>query len=172
MAWRQVNAYGIKIDYRTYDCPELGPLRQQHSGVSARRGLWEVHYDPYDASRVFVRSRDGWITVPWTHLPMVSAPFAEFTWRHARTLAAQRGLDDSNEAEVARLLDDLLTRAEAGPVDKRSDRVAARTRLTSLPVPAEPVGEESVETDQEEAGQLATVIPFGVFDVDAEAAKW
>ena len=43
-----------------------------------------MHYDPYDATHVFVRTTDGWITVPWTHLPMVSAPFAEFTWRHAR----------------------------------------------------------------------------------------
>ena len=25
VAWRQVNDYGIRIDYRTYDCPELGP---------------------------------------------------------------------------------------------------------------------------------------------------
>ena len=69
--WRQINAYGIRIDYRTYDCVELGPWRLQHSGVTARRGLWEVHYDPYDATHVFVRTPDGWVTVPWTHLPMV-----------------------------------------------------------------------------------------------------
>ena len=69
--WRQINAYGIRIDYRTYDCAELGPWRLQHSGVTARRGLWEVHYDPYDATHVFVRTPDGWVTVPWTHLPMV-----------------------------------------------------------------------------------------------------
>jgi putative transposase len=43
VAWRQINAYGIRIGYRTYDCPELGPYRLQHSGVTARRGLWEVH---------------------------------------------------------------------------------------------------------------------------------
>jgi hypothetical protein len=76
--WRQINAYGIRIDYRTYDCAELGPWRLQHSGNTARRGLWEVHYDPYDATHVFVRTPDGWVTVPWTHLPMVSAPFAQF----------------------------------------------------------------------------------------------
>ncbi len=63
VTWRQINAYGITIDYRTYDCPELGPLRLQHSGVTARRGLWEVHYDPYDATRVFMRTREGWLTV-------------------------------------------------------------------------------------------------------------
>jgi putative transposase len=99
VALRQVNAYGIRMDYRTYDCPELGPLRLQHSGVTARRGLWDVHYDPYDATRVFVRTPDGWVTVPWTHLPMVSAPFAEFTWRHARRLAAARALRTRREAK-------------------------------------------------------------------------
>jgi putative transposase len=178
--WRAINAYGIRIGYRTYDCPELGPCRLQHSGVTARRGLWEVHYDPYDVTRVFVRTGDGWITVPWTHLPMISAPFAEFTWRHARKLAAERGLDDSDETEVARVLDDLLIRAQAGPTDKLSDRVAARTRVAAAahrppardePAPAETREPNSADAAGEE-GQLATVIPFGVFDADAEADRW
>lgn len=30
----------------------------QHSGVTARKGLWDIHYDPYDVSRVWVR--DHW----------------------------------------------------------------------------------------------------------------
>jgi hypothetical protein len=62
---------------------------------------------------------------------MVSAPFAEFTWRHARHLAAETGIDDTNETEIARVLDDLLTRAQAGPVSKLSDRIAARTRVAA-----------------------------------------
>jgi hypothetical protein len=119
---------------------------------------------------------------------MVSAPFAEFTWRHARTLTAQRGGDDANETEVARVLDDLLTRAAAGPVDKRTDRVAARTRmgLTGRPSVSDSEPHEEPVADPAPAGEgtgegtasepaeesLATVIPFGVFDVDAEAAKW
>jgi putative transposase len=103
--WRPINAYGIRIGYRTYDCTELGAYRLQHSGMTARRGLWEVHHDPYDVTKVFVRTPDRWVTAPWTHLPMVSAPFAEFTWRHARKLTADRGLDDTNETKVARVLD-------------------------------------------------------------------
>lgn len=176
VAWRQINAYGIRIDYRTYDCPELGSYRLQHSGISARRGLWEVHYDPYDVSRVFVRTPDGWITAPWTHLPMVCAPFAEFTWRHARTLATQRGLDDTNETEVAKVLDDLLTRAQAGPVDKRTDRVTARGRVAAathrLPPRDEAPDAQAGDDEQSPGTQLATVIPFGIFDADAEAERW
>jgi hypothetical protein len=177
VAWRQVNAYGIRIDYRTYDCPELGPLRMQHSGVTARRGLWEVHYDPYDATRVFVRTLDGWVTVPWTHLPMISAPFAEFTWAHARRMAAEKGKDDTNETEVARVLDDLLTRAQAGPADKRATRIAARTRAAAAAHRPPPRDEPSPPASRTGDGDgddrpLAAVIPFGVFDADAESERW
>ncbi len=175
--WRQINAYGIRIGYRTYDCAQLGPLRLQHSGAVSKRGLWEVHYDPYDVTHVFVRSPDGWVTVPWTHLPMVSAPFAEFTWAHARTLTAAAGLDDANETEVARVLDDLLTRAQAGPVDKISDRIAARTRSAAAahrpPPAAKPSDAAATEpADDVGDGPLATVIPLGIFDADAEADRW
>jgi putative transposase len=164
--WRQINDYGIRIDNRTYDCPALGRWRREHSGVTGRRGLWEVHYDPYDVSQVFIRTQDGWITVPWTYLPMVSAPFADFTWRHARRLAG-RG---ATEAEIARVLDELLTRAEHGP-DKASARIAARTRAAQAghrppaPTPA-------VATPDEPTGPDADIIPFGVFDADAEAERW
>jgi transposase InsO family protein len=175
--WRQINAYGIRIGYRTYDCPELGPWRLQHSGITARRGLWEVHYDPYDATHVFVRTPDGWVSVPWTHLAMVSAPFAEFTWRHARHLAAETGIDDTNETEIARVLDDLLTRAQAGPVGKLSDRIAARTRVAAAAhrppsrddaTPPEP----GKSADGDDDRLPATVIPFAIFDADAEAERW
>ena len=174
--WRQINAYGIRIGYRTYDCPELGAYRLQHSGATARRGLWEVHHDPYDVTKVFVRTPDGWVTAPWTHLPMVSAPFAEFTWRHARKLTADRGLDDTNESEVARVLDDLLTRAQAGPADKRSGRVTARGRVTAAthrpPSRDGSAADAVADADNEAETPLATVIPFGVFDADAEASRW
>ncbi|MET9338948.1 hypothetical protein [Nonomuraea sp. NPDC003804] len=33
MNWQKINAYGIQIDYRTYDCPELDPWRTQHEAV-------------------------------------------------------------------------------------------------------------------------------------------
>ncbi|MEV7193348.1 Mu transposase C-terminal domain-containing protein [Streptomyces sp. NPDC093510] len=168
VAWRTVNDYGIRIGYRTYDSADLGPWRRQHSGHAAKRGLWEVHYDPYDLSQVFVRTQHGWITVPWVQLPLVNAPFADFTWSHARRLAAHAGLDDTNEAVIARVLDGLLTRAELGP-DKRTNRVVGRTRAASaLPAPAaEP------ETDTAaEAQSPASVVSFGVFDAHAEAERW
>jgi hypothetical protein len=174
VAWRAINDYGIRIDYRTYDSPQLGPWRRQHSGVTAKRGLWEVHQDPYDLSQVFVRTREGWVTASWTHLPMISAPFADFTWRHARRLAEQAGRDDTNETEVARVLDELLTRAQAGPlVDKATARIVARTRVAAAAHRPPPAEEPSVEPD-DELDELSTapVVPMGIFDARAEAERW
>jgi len=42
--WRVINAYGIKINRRTYDSPDLNPLRQQPSGVVGKKNQWEIHY--------------------------------------------------------------------------------------------------------------------------------
>jgi putative transposase len=108
---------------------------------------------------------------------MVSAPFAEFTWRHARHLAAETGIDDTNETEVARVLDDLLTRAQAGPVSKLSDRIAARTRVAAAahrPPSRDDARrlEPGKAADGDDDGPPATVIPFAIFDADAEAERW
>src|SRR5436190_19093041 len=131
-AWRAVNAYVIKISRRIYDGKELNPLRMQHSGVTARKGLHEVHHDPYDISRIWVRDHrnGGWITVFWTQLHRVAAPFGELAWDHAGKL-----MPGATEAELADAVEDLLTRAgqgpggaPAGPAAKRERRYAARPR--------------------------------------------
>jgi hypothetical protein len=106
----------------------------QHSGVTARKGLWEIHYDPYDVPRVWVRDHwnGGWITVFWTQLHRVAAPFGELAWDHAR-----KSMPGAAETELADAVKDLLTRAGQGPGDgngpgrvlsKRDRRVAASTR--------------------------------------------
>jgi hypothetical protein len=177
-AWRAVNAYGIKISRRVYDGKELNPLRMQHSGVTARKGLWEVHRDPYDISRIWVRDhRDGgWITVFWTQLHRVAAPFGELAWDHARKL-----MPAATEAELADAVEDLLTRAGQGPGDvpaaapaKRERRVAARTRAAGPSVPAgpEPEEEPAAEEHEGEAGSGEAIIPMPVFDAFREAEKW
>jgi len=172
--WRVIGDHGIQIDYRHYTSVDLRRYQHEVSGVVGKGKLWEAHYDPYDLSQVFVRNhRDGgWITAEWTHLPMVGAPFADFTWRAARQLVAQRGGDDTNETAIARALDDLLTRAGNGPdSDPRQRRVVARTRAGARPrplacaddelsAPPEPVQTDDVDDDDT---PLATVIPFGVF---------
>ena len=54
--WRTINSYGIRINHRTYDSTELNPFRRRPSGMGPDGRSWEVHYDPYDISRVWVRN--------------------------------------------------------------------------------------------------------------------
>ena len=168
--WRAVNAYGVKISHRTYDAAELNPIRQQLSGV--RDGRWEVHRDPYDVSKVFVRGPGGWITCLWKYLDRVPAPFGELAWDHVSGQLAGQGRGDASELERAEAVDELLRRAyhgppaqdpqtEQGPADgvtarprprgtrpaARDRRVAARTRATSA--------RDTAGTDRPAAGPAA-----------------
>ena len=117
VTWRAVNSYGIKINHRRYDGQPLNPYRRQDSGVVAHRGLWEVHHDPYDVSRIWVRNHHdgGWLTVPWTHLRGAPAPFGDQAWDHGRRLLARRGQDRATEQEITDAVAALLDRAERGP---------------------------------------------------------
>lgn len=182
MRWRAINSYGVKIAHRTYDCAELTPYRRQHSGVNERKGLWEIHYDPHDVTRVWVRNHHdgGWIQAPWTHLRTTPAPFGEQAWDHARKTLARRGLDPATEAEIAAAAAALLDTAEQGPrrekPTKKDKRVAGRTRAVSAaprptpPPSALPVRDE--EHDAEDDAELAKVIPLGVYNAREEAKKW
>ncbi|WP_237110098.1 Mu transposase C-terminal domain-containing protein [Nonomuraea sp. MG754425] len=185
--WRAINAYGVKINYRTYDDEALNPLRQQRSGVTDRKDLWEIHHDPYDVSRVWVRDHwnGGWITVFWKQLHRVAAPFGELAWDHTR-----RALPGATEEELADAVSDLLKRAHNGPgrderpegaarFSRRDRRVAARTKASpvSTPIQADPA--QATAGSANRASQdgdgteetLAKVIPMPIFDPFAEADK-
>jgi hypothetical protein len=194
--WRAINAYGVKIKYRTYDDEALNPLRLQQSGVKERKDLWEIHYDPYDVSRVWVRDhwQGGWITLYWKQLHRIAAPFGEMAWDHTR-----RGLPGATEEQLADAVADLLKRAHNGPGDpagqpasakltRRDIRVAART-LASPPAVSS-VSELKPSSDKDRADSdatdladaecpgdgrddtaIGTVIPMPIFDPFAEADK-
>ncbi|HVB42375.1 MAG TPA: Mu transposase C-terminal domain-containing protein [Streptosporangiaceae bacterium] len=177
--WRAVNAYGIKLNRRSYDSEELNPLRLQPSGVREKKNLWEVRHDPYDISRVHVRGPGGWITVFWKHLDRAPVPFGELAWDHARRGLAGQG---ATEEQIADAVAALLRRANHGPDDrekpkmsKRDRRVAARTKAAAPPGrPDQPGPGDSagpVTEQAEEDAPLAKVIPMGIFDPFAEADK-
>jgi transposase InsO family protein len=153
-SWRVINSYGVKIGLRTYDSGELNPYRRQHSGIEAKNGRWEVRYDPYDISRIWIRNHHhgGWLSATWKHLRTAPAPFGEQAWNHARQLLAARGSDPATEAEIAAAAANLLDRAGQGPGpapceqaspqqdqaaaptrSPRSRRVAGRTAATAVP---------------------------------------
>ncbi|MYS57150.1 DDE-type integrase/transposase/recombinase [Streptomyces sp. SID6013] len=170
--WHAINAYGIRVKHRTYDGPELNPLRRQHSGVAEKNGLWEVHYDPYDISRIWVRDRRGerhrWITVFWRHLYRVGVPFGEMAWDHAR-----QQVGNDSEIQIANAAAALLKRAHDGPdaepspLSKRARkdrRVAARTRSTAATRDTPDPRLDSDPMDEDADASPAEVVPLGLFD--------
>jgi len=190
--WQAINAYGIKISHRVYDSAGLNPFRRQPSGVTARKNLWEVHHDPYDVSRVWVRNhRDGgWITATWKYLDSAPAPFGELAWDHARRQLKDQGRE-TTEAEISGAVAVLLKRAGDGPAgtgagtpagkpSRRDQRVAARTKATAGPAWPQPDPPVSSRRDRagipadEDAGDgpVADVVPLPVFDARREADRW
>lgn len=151
-SWRAINSYGIKISHRVYDGEELNPLRGQRSGVAAKKDLWEIHRDPYDVSRIWVRNHwdGGWITVFWKHLSSARAPFGDAAWDHAHQSLTIHG-QTPTELEIAQQVDAVLRTANQGPrcspedpdgpssgkaskkASKTDRRVAARTKATAQP---------------------------------------
>lgn len=189
VTWRAINSYGIKINHRIYDGDELNPLRGQPSGMKAHKDLWEIHRDPYDVSRIWVRNHldGGWITVFWKHLSSVPTPFGEAAWDHARQHLTDQGTTPT-EPEIAQAVEELLRRAHHGPAatgePKRkaspADRkVAARTTATAPaawprpePDPAPTPSSETEDSHDEDEAGLAPVVPLKVFNARTEADKW
>jgi hypothetical protein len=193
--WRAINAYGVKLSHRVYDGDELSPLRGQRSGVKAKHDLWEIHRDPYDVSRVWVRNHwdGGWITVFWKHLSSSTVPFGELAWDHARQQLAAEG-KGSAEEEIAEAARSLLERAHRGPKkpnrksgkpSARDRRVTARTHATAEPAWPRPDAptpgehdrepgsvEEAPRADLQDPEKLADVVPLAVFDAEEEATRW
>ncbi|MFF3771103.1 Mu transposase C-terminal domain-containing protein [Streptomyces sp. NPDC002232] len=162
--WQAINAYGIRIKHRTYDSPELNPLRRQRSGVTAKKGLWEVHYDPYDVSRIWVRDSraDRWITVFWKHLHRAGVPFGELAWDHARAQVP----GGTEERPCCGGPTTVPLRNRAGRPSARSATAAsplapgATTTVRPVPDPPATAPEHNAESDTD----LADVIPLGLFD--------
>jgi putative transposase len=187
--WQAINAYGVKVNHRTYDSADLNPFRRQRSGVKAKKDRWEVHHDPYDASRIWVRNHwdDGWIMCVWKHLGRVPVPFGELAWNHARQELGVQG-EQATETAIAEAVAQLLERASHGPASagaakskgsKRSRQVAARTRATTTPTGSQPdsaaplAAEPAPDNDNDaHDGAIAEVVPLPVFDAREEAAKW
>ncbi|MGW5619151.1 transposase [Streptomyces sp. NPDC003877] len=129
--WQAVNDYGVRFGYRTYDHPGLNPYRRRRSPRADKNGRWEVHHNPCDPNRVWVRLPEGWLEVPWVHAAAVRRPFTAFTFDHVRRTVQRRHGREEHEAAIAQALDALLRRASQGLGSRRERTVAARAQAAA-----------------------------------------
>jgi putative transposase len=186
---RVINSYGVKIRHRVYDSADLNPYRGQESGIKALKQLWEIRYDPYDVTRVWIRNHHdgGWITAFWRQLHAGPQPFGDTIWEYGRQIVAGRGTDSPSEETIKAAVDDLLTRASGATpknsVNSRKDRrVVARAKAAekpAMPAPAPPETQRPENTGiglqddpAEDAEELARIIPLKVYDAKKEAQRW
>jgi putative transposase len=124
------------------------------------RKRWEVHYDPYDITVVWLRDHRSseWVTVPWVYRFLAGQPFGLALWEHARRMTMDRSGPRPAEADIARNVADLLNRAhgtglspgEAHPEPEPEDPAAA--------------AEDGSETEQSEPDSTAGPDAYEVFD--------
>jgi hypothetical protein len=164
--WQTIGAAGVRIGRRTYDSDALNTLRGQPSGITTRNNKWEIHYDPYDVSRVWVRNHHatGWIMLFWKHLRQAPVPFGELAWKHV-----QRDRTEHTEEELAAATQDLLTRAHTGNTS-RDRRVQAKTHATAAPTAADAEQSDTAPPDDQSAAP-ADVVPLEIFDPFLEATR-
>lgn len=150
VAFRTVNDYGLTIDNRTYDCKALNPYRRLDSGLPGSSKKWEVHYDPYDITVVWLRDHrsEEWITVPWVYRSLAGQPFGVALWEHARRITVERSGPRPAEADIARHVADLLSRAsgkDLAPDEARA--VAVNENRPAHPKPGEPENDSAAEPE-------------------------
>ncbi|MCF2131092.1 transposase [Strepomyces sp. STD 3.1] len=157
LRWQAVNDYGIRFGYRTYDHPGLNPYRRRRSPRADKNGRWEVHHNPYDPNRVWVRLPEGWLEVPWVHAGAVRRPFTAFTFDHVRRTVQRRHGREEHEAAIAQALDALLRRTSQGLGSRRERTVAARAQAAAQMTDPSPA-----TTGQQWPAPLAPGASFGL----------
>lgn len=172
---RTVNDYGLTIGNRTYDRKDLNPYRRENSGLrGGNTKQWEVHYDPYDITVVWLRDHraNKWITVPWVYRSLAGQPFGLALWEHVRRITMERTGPRPAEADIARNVADLLRRAAGQglpPADARAVAVDANRPAHPRPKRTEalnlhPEPHENAARPQLETG--AGPATYKVFDPD------
>ena len=174
--WRAINDYGIRIDNRTYNCAELGPLPAPALRAGGQAGAVGGPLRP-------LRPVAGVRPQPRRRLDhrAVDAPGdGRRPVRRLHLAARAAGLVGPSPAARSprprspACWTTLLTRAEHGPDTGR--------RARSPPAPAPLRAARGAHTRARRAGhggagpaapgRRGRVIPFGVFDADAEAERW
>jgi Mu transposase, C-terminal len=180
VVFRTVNDYGLTIDNRTYDCKALNPYRRLDSGLpGGNRKRWEVHYDPYDITVVWLRDHraNKWVIVPWVYRSLAGQPFGLALWEHTRRMTTERSGPRPTEADIARNIADLLRRARGQDLTMEEAKVIAveanrpvRPHADSPEDPTDVPEAEDEPSEQPEPSAAGSQDAYEVFN--PEAMPW
>ena len=74
--FRNIGTVGVQFKNRHYDSVELHPHRHLPSNLPGHKRLWEVKYNPYDVTHIWVRSpKNTWIECRWRNADALTQPF-------------------------------------------------------------------------------------------------
>ena len=117
--YRTVGPQGVRFESVIYDDPALHPLRRMKSGIKHQNGHWEVRYNPYDITVIYVHDHrnDQWIAARWTGADRLGLPTSQDLMRVAiRNLREARAgtylPDHLVVDEIARIQRNAKTRTE------------------------------------------------------------
>jgi putative transposase len=72
---RTITTTGVQLFNRHFDSDELHTYRGAPSNRPGKRNQWEIRYNPYDVTRIWVRSRENtWIECRWRRLGALYTP--------------------------------------------------------------------------------------------------
>lgn len=134
---RTIDSMGVRFDNRRYDAPGLFLLRDLRDADTGKFRKWNVHYDPYDPSAVWVDDPDTkmWIECPWVSPNDARRrPFADTIYEEALALRLEYGAlgGEFHRADVTAALVKAAKDARLKEERAESRRVAAAARR---PVP-------------------------------------
>ncbi|MEC5186232.1 putative transposase [Cryobacterium sp. MP_3.1] len=106
---RNIMRDGVHLKNRVYDSPQLHPFRETKSPRKSVNGKWEIRFDPYNPTAIWVRNYDDakWMECGWKNVGNLDLPFFAETWQAARELARVQGLEGSIDhvAELQQILE-------------------------------------------------------------------
>lgn len=153
---RTVQSNGVEFNGRRYDSPHLAPMRGRKSreGVTAQVN---VHYDPSDLHRVWIRSDDGeWITCSWNEQEGLSRPLERQYTELAHIMSSRMASYTNDQAvDIVLELRDQLAAEDAE--NKRAARVAekaAKKAAARRPKPVEEVLANPVEDEDDDFNDI------------------
>jgi hypothetical protein len=168
IAWRTIQAYGINFEGLAYDHPSLHPYRGVSSGLTGpAAGKWEVRYDPYRLTSIFVRDHfnDCWIEAEWTMAALVAAPFSLDVLNAAKAALMARPEADSDSAgdqAASRypgmaLLKEInrITTAPASRAERTSARRASTTQPSVPPADGQDTNTAELTGGQDPPGTIS-----------------